>query len=94
MPRSKHSPYFAHGTTAVTGSSKGIKPGLNRIEEVVPVVKASLAADANKADSLTIVIATDRKSFDIYAWKATSSSDPTLIAATAAVNVGWIAVGE
>ena len=98
MPLSRHNNLLAFGTETVTGVKAGINPGLNRIESVVPVVDlnnaATKATEANKAVVLTIEVAADKKTFTVYAWKHTSTANPTLIAATAAVVVDYIAVGE
>lgn len=94
MAISKHHNLLAFGTETFTGSKLGISSGLNKIEAVVPIQSASLAADATKAVKLTVVIAPDQKTFSIYAWKSTAAGDTTLVAATSAVTVVWQAIGE
>lgn len=91
---SKHNNLLAFGEDTVTISLKGVKTGLNRIDGFAPVLVASGASTANKCPVITYVISDDKKTVDIYCWKHTSTSNPTLIAATDAVQVGWSAIGE
>lgn len=96
----RHMPVLAHGQESVTGSKviTARSIGANAIEKVTLVQNLNGAAvkatEANKAARLTVEIAADKKSFTIYAWKVTASGDNTLVAATSAVMVDYIAVVE
>lgn len=92
---SKHHPLLAFGRETVTISKLGCTiEGMKKIEKVVPVLGHDLVADVRKSPVISIKIADDKKSFNIYCWKSTAAGDTTLIAATAAVNVDYMAFGE
>lgn len=75
-------------TTSVTGSAQFRTRNKRTVIAVHASVQSSLAAEANKAVSFTwSPDANDPSQFTLYAWKHTSNADPTLIAATAAVDV-------
>jgi len=56
--------------------------------------QASLAADANKATSLTWSFGPKAGQFTISAWKATAAGTTTLIAATAAIQVSFHVIAD
>lgn len=90
--QSLQSPLLHSGIVAVTGTvlvDLGIKHN-----NFVPSVslQASTAAVANNAPDLTWAYGPLPGQFVIYAWKFTSVSNPTLIAATVAVNVSFTAI--
>lgn len=79
------------GTETFTGSKTGIAiDGLGQIDSVVPVVQGSAAPTAIK---VTVVIAADKKTFSLYAWKATAAGNTALIAETSPVTVNYVAFG-
>ena len=80
------------GILSVTGSAT-IDLGVGH-NNFVPqlTLQATLAADANKASFLSWSYGPRPGQFTISAWKVTSTSNPTLIAATSAVNVSFHAV--
>lgn len=88
-------PLFDSGKASITGSG-AVTPDLNdhEIESVSLVQEDSAAANVNKAPKLSYALSADKKSFTIYAWKATGAGDTTLIAATAAVDVRWTAFAK
>jgi hypothetical protein len=104
MSINKNSPIHAQGTATIPASTgfvtiahPGLGHGLNHVVFAVATLIASTASEVAKAVTLTTTIATDKKSFTIYAWKHTSDAgggDPTLVANTALVSVSWFAQGE
>lgn len=90
--QSKSHPGLHSGIVAVTGT-KVVDLGIGHSNFVPSVsLKASLAADANKAASVTWDYGPTPGTFIIYCWKATAAGTTTLIAATAAVNVSFTAI--
>ncbi len=90
---SKSTPGLHSGLVACTGNvTVDLGTGHNNF---VPTIdqQASLAADVNKAHKLSWAYGTKLGTFVIYAWKVTTlASNPTLIAATAAINVSFTAI--
>ena len=84
-------PGFFQGTFEVTGSEEFRVDGVGGSQYVQNVMishAASSAADANKLAKATWVRSErDPSVFTVYLWKHTSTSNPTLIAATDAVNL-------
>lgn len=80
------------GVVAVTGSLE-VDLGLGHANFVVhPSLYSGLATDANKAAAVSWAHVTGKPGvFKIFAWKATGAGDTTLIAATAAVNISFLA---
>lgn len=91
-PNNPYSVLLAHGSVSVTGSKTVKVPGPGKIAAVSVVQEASLAADVNKAAKLSVKIASDKKSFTVYAWKSKAAGDTELVAATDAVTVNWLVV--
>ena len=82
------------GILTVTGSQL-VDLGIGH-NNFVPVVtlQASAAAGANAAATITWAYGPLPGQFVIYAWKVTSTTNPTLIAATAAVSVSFTATAD
>ena len=90
-------PGLHSGIVAVTGTIT-VDLGIGH-NNFVPslTLQASLAADANKASSLTWAYGSRLGTFVISAWKVTTpgaAGNPTLIAATSAVNVSFTAIAD
>jgi hypothetical protein len=80
------------GVVQVTGTAV-VDLGIGHNQFVVQLDQvASLAADVNKSPGITWSYGPRLGQFTISAWKATSTTNPTLIAATALVNVAFIAI--
>ena len=87
-------PQFHSGVVAVTGSQI-VNLGIGHNNFVVDLTQqASTAALANDAPIMTWAYGTQLGTFIIYTWKHTSTSNPTLIAATVAVNVAFLALAD
>lgn len=82
---------IAHGVVAVTGSSTNIATGLAAVEACVVAAKSATAGAALALATWNDGAAAGQIS--LYVWKPTSATDTTLIAATAAANVSWLAIG-
>lgn len=80
----------AWGVTAVTGT-QDIATGLATVEAVV--VSASSDPDGTALASVSGVITGAAGHFTAKCWKITAADNGALIAATAAKNVSWIAMG-
>jgi len=93
--QSKYNELLHSGIVAVTGS-KVVDLGIGHNNFVPTLVQqASLAADVNKAHKLSWAYGSKLGTFVIYAWKVTTlASNPTLIAATVAVNVSFTAIAD
>jgi hypothetical protein len=76
---------------AGTPASQAITTGLTTITGYSATVESSIAAEVNKC----VHISGTRSSgtLTLYRWKVTGPSTATLIAATAAGTVSWVAVG-
>lgn len=84
---------IARGVTSVTGSQADLDTGLSEVEDVVVSIKRS------SAPGLEVALATwadgaAEGQISLFCWKPTSANDCTLIAATAAVDVEWVAIGK
>ena len=84
---------IARGVTAVTGSSTNIDTGLKEVEDVIVCINASAAPGVNFVLA-TWVAGAAAGQINLYVWKPTAANDCTLVAATAAVNVEWLAIGS
>jgi hypothetical protein len=85
----------ARGVAAVTGTAT-VVTGLTTVVAVVASAQDDLDGDALAGVSATVGNqsgAPAAGSVILKCWKATADGDATLIAATAAKSVGWIAVG-
>ena len=92
--QSLQDPNLHSGIVAVTGNAV-VDLGLGHANFVPSLsLQASLAADANKAPTVTWAYGPAAGQFTIYAWKVTDATHPTLIAATAAVNVSFTAIAD
>ena len=83
---------IARGVTSVTGSETPLDTGLTAVEDVVVSIKRSTAPGLDVALA-TWAAGAAAGQINLYCWKPTSASDCTLIAATAAVDVEWVAIG-
>lgn len=81
---------IAHGVDSVTGT-KDIDTGLATVTAVI--VSASSDLDGTSLLGVSGVITGAAGHFTAKCWKATAAGNVALIAATAAFNVSWIAVG-
>lgn len=84
---------MARGVTSVTGSEIDLDTGLAEVEDVVVSIKRSTAPGLEVALA-TWALGTAVGQINLYCWKPTAVADCTLIAATAAVDVEWIAIGS
>ena len=81
------------GTTALDGSNPtSITTGLSALAGCV-VVRDTSVAPGIVATTFTVLRTATAGRLDIYAWSATSSSNPTLIASTAQDTVNWFCTG-
>jgi hypothetical protein len=83
---------IARGVTSVTGSATHIATGLSQVEDVLVSIKRSTAP------ALEVALATwglggAAGQITLSCWKPTAANDCTLIAATTAVDVEWLAIG-
>lgn len=67
-----------------------VTTGLTTTIAAIAQLKGS-AAPGDNTSVLTVVVGT--ADFDVYAWKNTSGSDPTLVASTGTESFYWIAFG-
>jgi hypothetical protein len=84
---------FARGSVAATASAS-ISTGLSTVDAVVVGSEADIAAGANAcvlANGKPGVVAGNIK---LTRWKHTNSTTNTLVAATTAGTLDWIAVGS
>lgn len=89
-PVSPHHPIHAGDIVSVTGTLV-VDTGLREVQSF-----SVTAAQAQSINFLGVsaVLSTDKKTLTLQAWKPTSVSNPTPIAATAAVSVSWQALGK
>jgi len=83
---------LARGSSAVTGSAS-INTGLTTVVDFCAVPYADSAAKANYAVTVSIADAVAAGYIKVYRWKHTSAGTTTLVAATTAGTINWIAVG-
>ena len=84
---------IARGVTSVTGAATDIATGLAQVEDVQISIKRATAP------ALEVALATwglggTAGQISLYCWKPTAANDCTLIAATVAVDVEWLAIGK
>jgi len=84
---------IARGVTSVTGSATNIATGLSQVEDVLVSIKRSTAPGLEVALA-TWGLGAAAGQINLYCWKPTAASDCTLIAATVAVDVEWLAIGK
>jgi hypothetical protein len=81
----------ARGETALDGSNPTpVATGLTTIVAAVVALKGSSAPGDNTS---VITYDTSGGTLNLYAWKNTGGTDPTLVASTGTEAVGWIAIG-
>jgi len=81
------------GTAALGGSNPTtVATGLAFIKAASVVLQVS-GAPGDGTSVLTHTFGTVGGTLNVYAWKPTSNSDPTLIASTGTENFSWIAIG-
>ncbi len=84
---------IARGVTSVTGAATNIATGLAQVEDVVVSIKRSAAPGVAVALA-TWSLGAAAGQLNLYCWKPTAANDCTLIAATEAVDVEWLAIGK
>ena len=84
---------IARGVTSVTGSATNIATGLSQVEDVLVAIKRS-TAPALEVALATWGLGAAAGQINLYCWKHTAANDCTLIAATVAVDVEWLAIGK
>lgn len=86
-------PPIAAGEVTLDGANPTgpIATGLGVINAVTLTMKGSTSPGL---DPYVLTYTTSGDDLNIYAWKATSSSNPTLIASTDTMTVSWMAVGS
>jgi hypothetical protein len=84
---------IARGVTSVTGSATNIATGLSEVEDVIVSLKRS-AAPGLEVSLVTWAAGAAAGQINLYCWKPTAANDCTLIAATVAQNVEWLAIGK
>jgi hypothetical protein len=97
--QSLQSPILHSGLVPVTGSAVvNLGIGHNNFVPSVslqtPGLTTAPATAANVAPSVTWQYGPGLGQFTIYTWKATSTSNPTLIAATVAATVSFTAIAD
>lgn len=92
---SKHINLIGFGSQSVTGSAtiRVGDIGMTKIEKLIPVIQ-SATAPADAPHGLTVAVAADGQSAVIYAWKSTAADNTLPIAATSAVTVDYVVIGE
>lgn len=82
---------IARGETALDGSNPtAVATGLSTIVGAAVALKGTTAPGVNTS---VVTYGSSSGTLNLYAWKPTSNSDPTLIASTGTETVGWVAVG-
>lgn len=79
----------AHGETAVTGTATAAT-GLTTIASCTATIKVGTAPGL---ETSVVTYTTTGATLDLFTWKPTSATNPTLIAATAAATIGWTCIG-
>lgn len=81
------------GAAALDGSNPTpIATGLNTIVAAVVQLRGT-AAPGDNTSVLTTDFTGSDGTLNVYAWKNTSGSDPTLVASTGTETFDWIAIG-
>ena len=84
---------IARGVTSVTGSAADLDTGLSQVEDVIVSIKRS-SAPALEVALATWALGAAAGQISLFCWKPTAANDCTLIAATEAVDVEWLAIGK
>lgn len=82
---------IARGSQALDGSNP--TPVATGLTTVVAFVASLRGAVAPGVDTSVLTHAVSGATVNVYAWKPTSNSNPTLIASTGTDTFDWIAVG-
>lgn len=83
---------FARGEAALDGSNPTpIATGLTTVVAFVAMLKGSTAPGDNTSVLTSVIDAAGV--VNVYAWKNTSGTDPTLVASTGTETIYWIAIG-
>lgn len=84
---------IARGEVALDGSNPTtVATGLTTIVAAVACLKGS-SAPGDNTSVLTVDFTGSDGNLDIYGWKNTGGTDPTLVASTGTESVEWIAIG-
>ena len=84
---------IARGATALDGSNPTtVATGLSTIVSAVACLKGNTAPGDNTS-VITVDFTGSTGSLDLYGWKNTGGTDPTLVASTGTETVEWIAIG-
>lgn len=84
-------PHVAAGTKALSGSNPTtVTTGLSTIAECVVTLATATAPGVS---TTTVTYTASGGTLSLYAWKPTSSSNPTLIASTGTDTVAWSCFG-
>ncbi len=95
-PQNKHTrEYFETGSVALDGSNPTtVTTGFSTITMAIAGLEDAVAPGVGTSLITAVPTNVDGAStVDIYAWKPTSNSDPTLVASTGTETVHWIASG-
>lgn len=91
LPASGAGYRLARGESALGGTNPtAIATGLTTVVAIVCTLSGSAAPGVGTS---TLTYALSGGSVDVYAWKPTSSSNPTLTASTGTETFSWIAIG-
>lgn len=83
----------ARGETALDGSNPTpVATGLTTVIAFMATLKGT-AAPADSTSVLSANIAGAAGNVDVYGWKNTAGTDPTLVASTGTESFYWIAIG-
>lgn len=83
----------ARGSSALDGSNPtSIATGLTTIVAAVATLKGT-SAPGDNTSILSVNYTGSDGQLDVYAWKNTGGTDPTLVASTGTENFDWIAIG-
>lgn len=83
---------IARGSTALDGTNPTpVATGLASVIAFIPALQGAVAP--GDSTSVLTVGAKTGGSVDVYAWKNTGGTDPTLVASTGTETFDWIAVG-
>lgn len=81
----------ARGETALDGSNPTpVATGLTTVVAFVATLKGTAAPGVSTS---VLTYAISGATVNVYAWKPTSTSVPTLVASTGTESFGWLAVG-
>lgn len=84
---------IARGATALDGSNPTtVATGLSTIIAAVACLKGSVAPGDNTS-VITVDFTGSTGSLDLYGWRNTGGTDPTLVASVGTETVEWIAIG-